>query len=72
MGKILRARELRNVQALSSSFPCARSSWSQGELVVAMQVGGLLLFAALRGGMDTVCGGGEVGAIRPGTLGASS
>lgn len=32
----------------------------------------LLLFAALRGGMDTVYGGGEAGAIRPGTLGASS
>lgn len=48
------------------------SSWSQGELVVAMEVRGLLLFAALRGGMDMVCGGGEVGAIRTGTQGASS
>lgn len=41
-------------------------------MVVAIEVKGLLLFAALRGGMDTVYGGGEVGAIRSGTLGASS
>lgn len=47
-------------------FHVPGSSRSQGELVVAIEVRGLLLFTALGGGMDTVYGGGEVGAIRPG------
>lgn len=51
---------------------CPDLAGPRGELVVAREVRGSLLFAALRGGMDTVYGGGEVGAIWPGTRGASS
>ena len=40
--------------------------------MAVIEVSGLLLFAALRSGLDTVYGGGEAGAIRPGNLGASS